>query len=142
MPADSTVLIDLSTLPPEWQELVIILLDVTGGAPASTKGIASTDESVYNYYEDTIQNLTSQRDALASQIKAAFDNAAFNGHMDDIDRSSKAFQNYQLDRSVVRDNDYAERGTVSNSYADSLVRANPDRFQIIQNQDLIKGIDY
>src|SRR2546421_1029102 len=46
---------------------------------ASTKGIASTDESVYNYYEDTIQNLTSQRDALASQIKAAFDNAAFNG---------------------------------------------------------------
>ena len=46
---------------------------------ASTKGIASTDESVYNYYEDAIQNLTSQRDALASQIKAAFDNAAFNG---------------------------------------------------------------
>jgi hypothetical protein len=66
----------------------------------------------------------------------------FNSHMDDIDRSSKAFQDYTLDRSVVRDNDYSERGTVSNSYADSLVRANPDRFQIIQNQNLIRGLDY
>ncbi|ABF40089.1 hypothetical protein Acid345_1086 [Candidatus Koribacter versatilis Ellin345] len=90
-------------------------------------------------------------DARREASNASFDNhmrsldqsnASFNGHMDDLDRSSKAFQNYQLDRSVVHDNDYAERGTVSNSYADSLVRANPDRFQIIQNQDLIKGIDY
>jgi hypothetical protein len=46
---------------------------------ASTKGIVSTDESVYNSYENAIQNLTAQRDALASQIKAALDNAAFNG---------------------------------------------------------------
>jgi hypothetical protein len=44
---------------------------------ASTKGIVSTDESVYNSYEKAIQNLTSSRDALASQIKAALDAAAF-----------------------------------------------------------------
>jgi hypothetical protein len=69
-------------------------------------------------------------------------NAAFDAHGDDLDRSSKVFQDYQLDRSVVRDNEYSERGTVSSSYADSLVRANPDRFQIIANQDLIKGLDY
>ena len=69
-------------------------------------------------------------------------NAGFNSHSDDIDRSSKVFQDYQLDRSVVRDNDYSERGTVSNNYADALVKANPDRFQIIQNQDLIRGQDY
>ena len=69
-------------------------------------------------------------------------NADFNAHGDDLDRSSKAFQDYQLDRTVVRDSDYSERGTVSSSYADSLVKANPDRFQIIRNQDLIKGEDY
>jgi len=46
---------------------------------ASTKGIVSTDESVYNSYETAIQNLTTQRDALAAQIKAALDGAAFNG---------------------------------------------------------------
>jgi hypothetical protein len=69
-------------------------------------------------------------------------NSAFDSHMDSIDRSSKMNQDYILDRSVVRDNENAERGTVSNSYADSLVRSNPDRFQIVPNQDLIKGKDY
>ena len=68
--------------------------------------------------------------------------SSFNSHMDDIDRSSKINQDYILDRTVVRDNENAERGTVSNSYADSLVRGNPDRFQIVPNQDLIKGKDF
>jgi hypothetical protein len=46
---------------------------------ASTKGIESTDESVYNSYENAIQDLTTKRDALASQIKSALDAAAFDG---------------------------------------------------------------
>ena len=83
-------------------------------------------------------------------------NAAFNQHMsqldaqssangahnDNIDRSSKVFQDYMLDRSVVRDTENGERGTVTNSYADFLLRGNPDRFQLVPNQDLIKGKDY
>ena len=51
-------------------------------------------------------------------------------------------QDYILDRSVVRDNELSERGTVTNNYADSLVRANPDRFHIVANQDLLRGKDY
>ncbi len=91
--------------------------------------------------------LNARREASNSSFDAHMQsldhaNAGFNSHLDDIDRSSKVFQDYQLDRSVVRDNDYSERGTVSSSYADSLVRANPDRFQIIPNQDLISGQDY
>jgi len=46
---------------------------------ASTKGIVSTDETVYNSYEHAIQDLTTKRDALASQIKSALDGAAFDG---------------------------------------------------------------
>ena len=42
-------------------------------------------------------------------------------------------QDYILDRSEVRDNELSERGTVTNNYADSLVRANPDRFHIVAN---------
>jgi hypothetical protein len=68
--------------------------------------------------------------------------AAFNAHMDSIDRSSKITQDYILDRSVVRDSTTGDRGTVSNGYADSLVRANPDRFQVVPNQNLIAGKDY
>jgi DNA repair exonuclease SbcCD ATPase subunit len=44
---------------------------------ASTRAIASTDEGVYNAIESTIESYTNERDALASQIKAAFDAAAF-----------------------------------------------------------------
>jgi hypothetical protein len=46
---------------------------------ASTKGIQSADEGVYSSYESAIQDLTDQRDALASQIKSALDGAAFDG---------------------------------------------------------------
>src|SRR5213082_194247 len=46
---------------------------------ASTKGLASNDsgDSTYNSIEGQIQSLTSQRDALAAQIKGALDAATF-----------------------------------------------------------------
>jgi len=44
---------------------------------ASTHALNSADESVYNTTESSIENLTSERDALASQIKAALNAAAF-----------------------------------------------------------------
>ena len=46
---------------------------------ASTKALKSTDESAYSSIEDSIASLTSQRDALAGQIKAALSAAAFDG---------------------------------------------------------------
>jgi hypothetical protein len=46
---------------------------------ASTKALKSTDESAYSSIEDSIASLTSQRNALASQIKAALSAAAFDG---------------------------------------------------------------
>jgi hypothetical protein len=48
---------------------------------ASTRALASNDagDATYSSIEGQIQSLTSQRDALASQIKAALDGAAFGG---------------------------------------------------------------
>jgi hypothetical protein len=46
---------------------------------ASTKGIESSDDSVYANTEDAIQSLTAQRDTLASQMRAALNAAAFDG---------------------------------------------------------------
>ena len=46
---------------------------------ASTRAIESTDDSVYNSIESQIASLTGQRDALASQIKAQLNAAAFDG---------------------------------------------------------------
>jgi hypothetical protein len=75
-----------------------------------------------------------------SNLDAQF--AASDAHMDNIDRASKMNQNYILDQSVVTDNENGDRGTVSNAYADSLVRANPNRYQLVPNQELVKGKDY
>jgi hypothetical protein len=69
-------------------------------------------------------------------------NSAIDSQADNIDRASKMNQDYILDRSVVRDNENGDRGTVSNSYADALVRGNPDRYQIVPTQEMIKGRDF
>ena len=63
-------------------------------------------------------------------------------HMGNIDWQSKITQDYILDRSVVKDVEDDDRATVGNRFADSLVKANPNRFEIVQNQDLIQGRDY
>jgi hypothetical protein len=46
---------------------------------ASTRALKSTDESAYESIESSIASLTSQRDALAAQIKAGLSGAAFDG---------------------------------------------------------------
>jgi hypothetical protein len=45
---------------------------------ASTRAVTSTNDSVYNSIEGSIQDLTTQRDALALKIETALDDAAFN----------------------------------------------------------------
>lgn len=44
---------------------------------ASTKAVASSDDSTYTSIEGQIESLTSQRDALADQIRSALNGAAF-----------------------------------------------------------------
>jgi hypothetical protein len=46
---------------------------------ASTRALASTDNSTYDSIENQIADLTSQRDALAAQIKTQLNAAAFQG---------------------------------------------------------------
>jgi hypothetical protein len=116
--------------------------------------MAQLRQGAMNRVQNDIARGRAQNDAINARREAS--NAAFDQHMskldaqssandahnDDIDRSSKVFQDYVLDRSVVRDTENGDRGTVTDSYADSLVRGNPDRFQLVPNQNLIKGRDY
>jgi hypothetical protein len=46
---------------------------------ASTRALNSTDESAYESIESSIENLTSERDNLAAQIRTALNAAAFDG---------------------------------------------------------------
>jgi len=72
-------------------------------------------------------------DAHNAQVEATWDDQA---------KRNKAFENYTLDRSVVQDNDVPARGTFTYPTADWLVKSDPNRFQYVATQDLLKGVDY
>jgi hypothetical protein len=80
----------------------------------------------------------------ANNAHAAEDarSASFQAHMDNIDRFSKSFQNYQLDQTELQDKDQNARGAVPNSLADALIKANPDRFQAVPTSNFLKGSDF
>jgi hypothetical protein len=108
----------------------------------------SQDRSVIGREQQVVMNgikaageRSKEEGKLADERREA-SSAAFNQHMDDLDRSSKSFQNYQLDRSQLQDNANNTRGTIDYLAADALVKADPDRFEIITRPDFIKGVDY
>ena len=62
-------------------------------------------------------------------------------------RSIQGFSNYLLDQTVIQDNNVHGNGTIGhgtvwNSTADALVKAFPDRYEIVNNPNFWKGWDY
>jgi hypothetical protein len=62
-------------------------------------------------------------------------------------RHNQEFENYILDQSVVQDNNMYNNGTIghgtlSNSTADALVKADPDRYEIVDKPNYWQGTDY
>jgi hypothetical protein len=53
-------------------------------------------------------------------------------------RNGQAFSHYPLDQTVIQDNNMYRNGTVGHG----LVRANPDRYEILQTPNFWKGVDY
>jgi predicted GNAT family acetyltransferase len=88
-------------------------------------------------------NREANKQSFDNHVQSLRQNDAENDqHMGNIDWQSKITQDYILDRSVVKDVENDDRATVGNRFADSLVKSNPNRFEIVQNQDLIRGRDY
>jgi len=61
---------------------------------------------------------------------------------DAAERNTQGFSNYLLDQSVVQDNQNNAHGTAWNATAAALVKANPDRFELVDTPNYWKGIDY
>ncbi len=87
--------------------------------------------------------------AKAAQIRADATSAANDAHNAAVEQQwdtnakyNKSFENYQLDRTVIQDNAYSERGTTGYALGDALVKSDPNRFQYVPTQDFLKGIDY
>ncbi len=88
------------------------------------------------------QALANQAQADAINQRRESNAQAFDTHMANLDWQSKVTQDYILDRSVVKATDFDGTATVSNKFADSLVKANPNKFEIVPNAQLIQGRDY
>ena len=72
---------------------------------------------------------------------------AWHQGQDDISRRTQGFSNYILDQTVVQDNNMYGNGTIGhgtlwNSEADALVKANPNRFEYVTVPNYWRGTDY
>ena len=73
--------------------------------------------------------------------------AQFESRQDLNARSNQEFHNYLLDQTVVQDNNMYGNGTIGhgtlwNSTADALVKADPNRFEYVDKPNYWRGTDY
>ena len=98
---------------------------------------------------DRIHQIGQQATARMQATEAANDaqHAGYWAQQDSNARNGQGFSNYLLDQTVVQDNNMYNNGTVGhgtvwNSTADALVKADPNRFEIVDTPNYWRGIDY
>jgi hypothetical protein len=85
-----------------------------------------------------VQNRNWQKD---QEIKEA-QHRDWDRSQDYQERMTQGFCNYLLDQSVVQDNAENAHGTFWNNEAYTLVKSDPDRFELVDAPNYWKGIDY
>ena len=97
----------------------------------------------------SINQIGANATARMNAVQAANDaqHAQWNAGQDNNARNNQAFHNYILDQTVVEDRNMYGNGTIGhgtlwNTTADALVRANPDRFQYVDRPNFWQGTDY
>jgi len=77
----------------------------------------------------------------------AMRNDSFERQEDAISRNGQGFSNYLLDQTMVQDNNMYNNGTIGhgtfwNSTAEALVKADPNRYEIVDTPNYWRGVDY
>ena len=98
---------------------------------------------------NNIKQIGANATARMNATQAANDaqHAGYWAQQDNNARSSQRFSNYLLDQTVIQDNNMHNNGTIGhgtvwNSTADALVKANPNRFEIVNSPNFWLGVDY
>lgn len=93
---------------------------------------------------DAIHEIGRVSAQIAADSNAAFErrNRGLAQNQDTRDRANQDFSNYQLDLTVVQDNEQNTHSTEWNTTADALVRANPNRYEYVEKPNFWKGVDY
>jgi hypothetical protein len=113
---------------------------------------AASDRAILAQSRQAVANINAigQRAAIRNDAVQAANDAQHAGYwakQDTNARNSQAFSNYQLDQTVVQDNNMYGNGTIGhgtvwNSTADALVKADPNRFEIVNTPNFWRGLDY
>ena len=105
---------------------------------------AQTQQAINN-----IHAIGAQATARYNATQAANDaqHAGYWARQDANARTNQDFHNYLLDQTVVQDNNMYGNGTIGhgtvwNSTADALVKADPNRYEIVNNPNYWRGVDY
>jgi hypothetical protein len=98
-------------------------------------------------YQQQIVNIekvgaAAKQQAADADARRQASSAAFNAHMDNIDRMSKAFQNVQFDRTEIQDNNGPARGAIDSNTAAALIKADPNRYEEVPTASFLKGWDF
>jgi hypothetical protein len=85
--------------------------------------------------------------AQADSIAHEQQNRTWEAGQDGQARRNQAFNNYLLDQTVLQDNNMDGNGTVGhgtvwNSTAEALVKADPNRYEIVDTPNFWRGVDY
>jgi hypothetical protein len=120
----------------EWPTLLAIANSMRQNGAV----IQAQTQQVINQIHQVGENARKQADADHAANDAH--NASVEAQWDSQAKMSKSFQEYTLDQAVVVDTYTGAHATGWNQAADLLVKADPNRFQYVQRQDLLKGVDY
>jgi len=93
---------------------------------------------------EAIHQIGREADAryAATQVANDQQHATWAQGQDNQAKQGQGFSNYLLDQTVIADSENNAHATVWNGTANALVKANPDRFQIVDYPGYWKGIDY
>jgi hypothetical protein len=106
-------------------------------------------EASAQQYIGQIHQIGQQATARMNATEAANDaqHAAWNQQENKISQNGQGFSNYLLDQSVVQNNNVGGTGavghaTVWNSTANALVKADPNKYEIVNTPNYWQGVDY
>jgi hypothetical protein len=108
---------------------------------------AANEAQHAGYWEQQHNNDVQHAKWSASQTSNTVQYSNSNDGQDMNARNNQDFHNYLLDQTVVQDNNMYGNGTIGhgtlwNSTADALVKADPDRFSYVDKPNYWQGTDY
>jgi hypothetical protein len=126
-------------------QMAPILASMIQSWEAQQKALVARSQQISNGIRQIGANATARMNAVQQANDAQ--HAGYDAQQDSNARNGQGFSNYLLDQTVIQDNNMYGNGTVGhgtvwNSTADALVKANPNRYEIVDNPNFWKGKDF